>query len=314
MKKIKKTDASDLVSKDENSSVSNTNIASKRSIREKKPTSFDDLGYIDKDKVKGSKNPILFETFKKCEKGLGKLKKHPLAEYYANSSSPDVPSLSQVEKNLKAYNYQSIFQFALDLRKIWNYYFSHFSVNPDVYQRTCKMSEYSEEVIKDLETIQEDKNELHELSKKLDKLSREMKEIQGKGSSGTVPVKGKAGEKPTSIMDKPMTISEKNALGNNIRSLNPEQLKGIVNILSDSMVIDPKSKFFEFDIETLNTRKLRELEKYVKGCLKNKSAGSYRPPENKAKKPQTGEQIENAKIEQLKVKEYKFNRKKYLNY
>ena len=104
-------------------------------------------------------------------------------------------------------------------------------------------------------------------------------------------------------MDKPMTINEKNALGNNIRTLNPEQLKGIVNILSDSMVIDPKSKFFEFDIETLNTRKLRELEKYVKGCLKSKStSGGYKPPENKAaKKPQTGEQIENAKIEQLKV-------------
>jgi len=260
------------------------------------------LGYIDKDKVKGSKNPILLETFKKCEKGLMKLKKHPLAEFYMNSLNPDIPSLSQVEKNLKAYNYQNIFQFALDLRKIWNYYFSHYSVNPDVYQRTCKMSEFSEEVIKDLDNVQEDKSELHELSKKLDKLTREMKEIQGKGPVGAAPLKGKGTDKPTSIMDKPMTISEKNALGNSIRGLNAEQLKGIVNILSDSMVIDPKSKFFEFDIETLNTRKLRELEKYVKSCLKNKSAGGYRPPENKGKKGQTGEQIENAKIEQLKVK------------
>ena len=102
-----------------------------------------------------------------------------------------------------------------------------------------------------------------------------------------------------------MTISEKNSLGNSIRSLNPEQLKGIVSILSDSMVIDQKSKFFEFDIETLNTRKLRELEKYVKNCLKNKNNtnSSIRPPENKLKKPgQTGELSETAKIEQLKVK------------
>ena len=84
--------------------------------------------------------------------------------------------------------------------------------------------------------------------------------------------------------------------------MNPEQLKGIVTILSDSMSIEPKSKFFEFDIETLNTRKLRELEKYVKGCLKNKSIGGYKLPENKVKKPgQSGEMAESAKIEQLKV-------------
>lgn len=220
------------------------------------------------------------------------------------SSSADIPSISQVEKNLKAYNYRSIFQFTLDLRKIWNYYFSHFSSTPEVYQRTCKISEFSEEIINDLDTVHEDKSEIHELSKKLDKLTREMKEIQGKNTTVPNVVKSK-GDKNTSFMDKPMTINEKNSLGNNIRSLNPDQLKGIVNILSDSMVIDPKSKFFEFDIETLNTRKLRELEKYVKGCLKNKGTNAYKPPENKVKKPLTGKEIsENAKIEQLKVKKF----------
>ena len=299
-KKIKKIDLSDLVSKEDNSSVSNTNILSKRSAREKKPISFEDLGYIDKDKLKGSKNPLLLETFKKCEKGLLKLKKHPLAEFYLNNPSQDGPSLNQIEKNLKAYNYQTIFQFSLDLRKIWNYYFSHFSGTPDVYQRTCKMSEFSEEVIKDLDSIPEDKTEIQELSKKLDKLTKEMKEIQGKGTTPGVIINKKY-DKNISILDKPMTINEKNSLGNSIRSLNPEQLKGIVNILSDSMVIDPKSKFFEFDIETLNTRKLRELEKYVKGCLKNK--GNNSRPDNKNKKPtQVGEISESDKIEQLKVK------------
>ena len=161
------------------------------------------------------------------------------------------------------------------------------------------MSEFSEEVIKDLETVLEEKTEIHELSKKLDKLTREMKEIQGKGTTPGVVVNKKV-DKTISFMDKPMTINEKNYLGNSIRSLNPEQLKGIVTILSDSMVIDPKSKFFEFDIETLNTRKLRELEKYVKSCLKMKA--SYKPPENKPKKPVQNPDIsENAKIEQLKV-------------
>ena len=94
---MKKNDVSDIISKDENSSVSNTNKASKRSLREKKPVSFDDLGYIDKDKIKGSKNPLLLETFKKCEKGLAKLKKHPLAEFYMNSTNPE-PSQRELSK------------------------------------------------------------------------------------------------------------------------------------------------------------------------------------------------------------------------
>ena len=165
------------------------------------------------------------------------------------------------------------------------------------------MSEFSEEVIKEIESSTENKSDIQELSKKLDKLTREMKEIQVKGGNSGQTIKSKGGDRTISIMDKPMTISEKNSLGNNIRSLNPEQLKGIVSILSDSMVIDQKSKFFEFDIETLNTRKLRELEKYVKGCLKNKNTTSgYKPPESKLKKTgQNGEMTESAKIEQLKV-------------
>ena len=260
------------------------------------------MGYIDKEKLKCSKNSILLEVYKKCERGIGKLKKHPLAEHYLNSSSIEIPSICQVEKNLRAYSYQNIFQFTLDLRKIWNYYFSHYSSQPEVYQRTCKMSEFSEEVIKEMESSTESKSDIQELTKKLDKLTREMKEIQGKGSVPGQVIKTKGGDRSISVMDKPMNISEKNSLGNSIRSLNPEQLKGIVTILSDSMVIDQKSKFFEFDIETLNTRKLRELEKYVKGCLKNKSSGGYKPPENKVNLPgQSGKMTESAKIEQLKV-------------
>jgi hypothetical protein len=97
----------------------------------------------------------------------------------------------------------------------------------------------------------------------------------------------------TSIMDKPMSMTEKNALGANIRSLNPDQLKGIISILSDSNSVEQNLKYFEFDIENLPTRKLRELEKYVKNSLN--SANS-----NKNKKT-SAPQTENEKIAQLKV-------------
>ena len=61
-----------------------------------------------------------------------------------------------------------------------------------------------------------------------------------------------------------MSITEKNQLGTNIRMLNPEQLKGIIKLLSDSLNVDQNSKYFEFDIESLSNKKLRDLEKYVK--------------------------------------------------
>jgi len=96
--------------------------------------------------------------------------------------------------------------------------------------------------------------------------------------------------KQVNIMDKPMTMDEKNALGADIRTLNPNQLRGIIGILSDPKDVDQNLKFFEFDIENLAVRKLRELEKYVKGCLQeaNKSKGTHNLSENQ-------------KIQQLKV-------------
>ena len=60
-------------------------------------------------------------------------------------------------------------------------------------------------------------------------------------------------------MDKAMSMQEKNALGNNIRSLTQEQLKGVINIVSDNVDLHQTNKYFEFDIEILPTRKLREL-------------------------------------------------------
>ena len=65
-----------------------------------------------------------------------------------------------------------------------------------------------------------------------------------------------------------MTLEEKNQLGNQIRTLNKEQLRGIIKILSDPVNDgQQKSKYFEFDIDKLPPKKLRELERYVKSCI-----------------------------------------------
>lgn len=270
-------------------------------MREKKPNKIEDLGYVDKEKLKGAKNPIVADVTKKCERGLQKIKRNPLAEYFINSVTPEAPSLNTIEKNLKNFQYHTIYHFGLDLRKLWNYFFSNYKNVPDVYQKTIKMSEFTEEVLKELETIPEEKSDIQELHKKVEKLSRDLKEYQGRATTPTQQVTTKKTDKSISILDKPMSMQEKNALGNNIRNLNAEQLKGIVTILSDSLMVDSKSRYFEFDIETLSTRKLRELERYVKSCLKSKSATATKTNDNKTK-PQGSEGLsESDKIAQLKV-------------
>ena len=92
-------------------------------------------------------------------------------------------------------------------------------------------------------------------------------------------------------MDKPMSMIEKNTLGANIRCLNADQLRGIIAILSDSSSVEQNLKYFEFDIENLPVRKLRELEKYVKNSLHIVNKKTANPPALS----------ENEKIAQLKV-------------
>lgn len=70
-------------------------------------------------------------------------------------------------------------------------------------------------------------------------------------------------------------------LANNIRSLNSEQIKGIVAIISDSFNVD--NKIVEIDVNKLSSYKLKELDKYVKKCLrssKGKSEGEDKRSSN----------------------------------
>jgi hypothetical protein len=279
-KKLKKKAASS----DDNSSFSNNY---KRSNREKKPNYIEDLGYIDKEIMKASKNPALIDVYKKCEKTLQKIKKHPLAELF-NNPHENVPSLNAIEKKIKNYFFNSYYTFSIEIRKIWSYYFTNYANNPDIYQKTLKMSEYCENVMKEVEANNDNSSEAYqELSKKVAKLTKDINTIK---TTPTVPNNAplKKIEK-LPISEKPMSPDEKTQLGNNIRNLNPDQLKGIVNILADSLVVDKNKKFFEFDIETLSIRKLRELDKYVKSCMRKQD-------------PKTKPITENEKIEKLKVK------------
>ena len=265
--------------KDYNSNSQNSINNKRSSAREKKPNHKEDLGYIDA-RAK-CKDPKLLEVAKRCDKVIQKLKKHPFAERYVQSN-PDIPNLSDVERKVKLFQYNSIHTFAIDVRNVWKYYYTTAANNPELYQKTVEMTQYFEEIFSEIEDIPFETPYLDNINKKIKSIEDQLQMSRLKSNIGGVSNmfmnnNSKTNRNAVPLQEKPMTINEKNTLSNKIRMLSQDQLKGIISILSDQCSIENNSKYFEFDIDTLSTKKLRDLEKYVKKCLKNSSSKNVTP-------------------------------------
>jgi hypothetical protein len=250
-----------------------------RTRRIKKPKHIDDLGFDDKsDKVPKSKK-ILKKTkiISLCKKGNKKtehcsaiFQKMKMSEYYQKFSF-----FNRIEKQVKTGYYTSHQDLATDIRRIFNNYFTASVNDPESYSDTWKFSNYFEDIYKHYENkcFSKDSKNILELKKKMNKLRREIRER----NTPNVP----GGLKQTKLRidindfnisnEKEKKISKKYKLSlvNNIRGLNSDQIKGIINIIHDNLNVDEKT--MEFDINNLPIEKLKELDKYVKKCLKHKS-------------------------------------------
>ena len=267
----------------EGSSTNNQNL--KRSAREKKPNYKDDLGYVES-KAK-CKDPKLIELSKKCERVLAKLKKSPYYDLYLNTNSNEIVGLLEIERRVKNFMYTKLQNFSFEIRKLWKHYFLiSSSSNIEFYQKTIEIAKYFEDVFEAEENPNENANYEY-LNKKIQKLESQFnnteKYKQTGGGVNTPTTQKPPSRQQVPIHEKPMTIVEKNLLGNSIMQLSHEQMKGILNILSDQYTMDKNSKFFEFDIDKLSTRKLRELEKYVKKCSKAKGGAASKTGKDSSK-------------------------------
>eukprot|EP00340_Litonotus_pictus_P006282 CAMPEP_0170517332 /NCGR_PEP_ID=MMETSP0209-20121228/3355_1 /TAXON_ID=665100 ORGANISM="Litonotus pictus, Strain P1" /NCGR_SAMPLE_ID=MMETSP0209 /ASSEMBLY_ACC=CAM_ASM_000301 /LENGTH=445 /DNA_ID=CAMNT_0010802555 /DNA_START=26 /DNA_END=1363 /DNA_ORIENTATION=- len=276
------------------------NASKKRSAREKKPNHKDDLGYVET-KVK-CKDPKLIEVSKRCEKILFKLKKHNFYDSFSNGEPPFC--LSEVDKKVRNFQYSSIHIFGLEIRKIWKYWFS--SGNSEMYDKALEISEYFETIFTEAEENPPGTETIHHINKKLEKLESQIQmNMTDKMKPPAVPMQNMYLQKQASrpqvpLAEKPMTITEKNILGNNIRMLTPDQMKGIINILSDQYAMDKSSKYFEFDLDKLNTKKLREIEKYVRKSIKTKATAKPSKPESlKEDTMQTGSSLHRGTEQQI---------------
>ena len=203
---------------------------------------------------------------------LSTIKKHPMSEAFMDlshhyTSIDDQIDLNTVERKLTEGEYDNSYQFAADMRKIWNNSFQTNSDGSDIYLMTLELSALFEKLIKGKENIviNDKKDAISDLSKKLEKMSKELKEL----SSGRVVPSG-ANKIPVKVtQDRPMSLQEKRSLGQNIRKLEPQYLKGVIDIVKECM--DVGGEEFEFDLDKIPPKICRDLERYVKQSLQNSS-------------------------------------------
>ena len=239
-------------------------IKDRRRTNIKDDLQLEDKNYPPKPKGGNSKNSI----GRKIEKCLNKIKNNPHAQHFYSSSSPSIPSISSIENNFKNGKYKSLYEFQMDIRNMWNFYYQINASNNEAYQETNFMAKLSEDVFKEVENPPEEKPQGHlrEINKEIDKIGMDIQQMKAnKIQDKTIKKEDKIPESNSGVM----TFAQKNELGNKIKQLNKEQLRGIVKLLTDSNNIEGNQKFFEFDIDKLSETKLRMLDKYVRECYKN---------------------------------------------
>lgn len=237
----------------------------KKSSRISKQLSKDDYNYSDKEYIKNKSNPFLTEVSKQCEKGMNKIKRNVNSQDFYYSSNKNVQSLSQIEKNIKTFKYKTVYEFIMDLRRIWCYYFSEPSEIPDIYAKTCEMSKLCEKIYREIEVDFKDNRGLTEINKKIDNLSKEVKEIQG-----NVVVQHNSlmnSKRYSSNNERPLSRAETETLRKNIQSLTDPQKQELIRMISDNVENSDKN-CVEIHLNTIPIKVQRELDRFVKNCVK----------------------------------------------
>jgi hypothetical protein len=174
-------------------------------------------------------------------------------EHEKNSETID---LVTVERKLLDNQYDSSYQFALDMRSIWTNSFQRNANNAQLYSATLELSALFEKLMNSSE-VQNSGSK-----KELNKGTIKKTEPQGQG------IKEQNKKIPQKVVnDKPMGYVEKKQLCENIKKIEPKFLKGVLEIVKECT--DIKGEELEFDIDKLPPRICRDLEKYINNCLQN---------------------------------------------
>ena len=170
--------------------------------------------------------PALYSTYVKLHMIYNKISSYPKISKYLIPSTKH-PCLLIFAEKINSLHYSSLYEFGCDLRIFWNYYFRYYSRHPKEYRDIYYMSEFCEEVFKEIE-------------------------------NSCVSYYNE---------DMMFSVEEKEKLVNDITKLDTKYLKGIIQMLSGNVSednIENEERVYEFDIEKLSRKELKKLSLFVK--------------------------------------------------
>ena len=176
-----------------------------------------------------------YKIAKKCKIGMERIKDSTFANNFYEFNNAEIPSLSKVEKKLNNYEYESLYDFEMDIRKIWSYFFYLGEKgDKDIYEKTSKMSEKWENICQELENYNDDMHERlsNSVIRRAEKNKKESLELKQKEKekNGEDNINGFKNNIINNNKELSGTMSreEKNRLGILIQNnLNRDQLKVI---------------------------------------------------------------------------------------
>lgn len=261
-----------------NSDAESVESSNKRGLRDQRKikTSHLEARYADFEALPATSSKVFKqnEGVKKCLNLLNKLRRHQsagpflepvdaeglgLKDYHTIITEP--MDISTVETKLRNGEYTTVNEFAADVRKIWNNAFTYNPKGSVIFHMTAAMSTYFEKLFKEIENVTLNETIRH-LEKKIEKMSRKINEYTGVSRPPTSGSKSYRGGN-----DKPMTTQEKKILGEKIRALPADCLRGVWDIVSQGNSYQQNNEILEFDIDSLLPRVARDLERYVNAKL-----------------------------------------------
>lgn len=226
-----------------------------------------------------------FELVDRCNKILDSLKRHPSVMPFIESvktGSLDMACLSDVikehmdistiETKLNTNKYNSIDEFYYDIKLIWFNALQYYAEDTKIYQMAKTMETFFENLLKS------ESNITLALRAKVDNYKKKLKSIENRCDRAKKC-------STTTQLTKPLSYNEKKSLCQMIRSLPNECLWSVWNIVSNGE--DHTAGEIEFDIDTLDVKVARELEKFVKNKLifvnkkKRSSSNKFNSNDNK---------------------------------
>jgi hypothetical protein len=127
------------------------------------------------------------------------------------------------------------------------------------------MSKLCEKIYREIEVDFKDNRGLTEINKKIDNLSKEVKEIQG-----NVVVQHNSlmnSKRYSSNNERPLSRAETETLRKNIQSLTDPQKQELIRMISDNVENSDKN-CVEIHLNTIPIKVQRELDRFVKNCVK----------------------------------------------